>query len=348
MKKIRDLFLSLMLLVALPAHAQMKATRSSALTGAKNLMLTTTSGTTYYYLVSSNDIQTLYFSSDSLRIGKDAFAKSKIKSLRFHALPRMLMDEDSTTYYRYKTLDYGLLALKRTLTIGEWNTLVLPFDLTGRQLRDAFGEDAKLATIRGIGEDDQTAIEFETISLDTDERVLRANYHYLLCPTKEPDVAEGSSLSGFGSTRVKGPLYMFPNVSLKANQSARYQTLKSADETTQVRFRGTYVLLDGSTSSNKKLAPNTYTFSEEQYNFVLHEDSVCLGAFRSWLVDISTESKPLSFYVDGVELKDGLEGIKYEGARTQDAHIYDLSGRCVTTPKRKGIYIINGKKVVMP
>ena len=341
-------FLSFVLSTA-PMQAQMRATRSSALTGAKNLMLTTTTGKTFYYLVSSNDTQMMYLTTDSIRIGNDTFPKRQVKSMRFHALPRLLMDEDSITFYRYQTLDYGLVALRRTMQTGQWNSLVLPFDLTGRQVREAFGDDAQLATVKGINEEYQTAVEFETIDLHTDDRALRANYHYLIRPTKEPDVAATSSLSGFANSRVKGPIYLFPNVNMKSNQSARYQTLTSEDETTQVRFRGTYLRLDGSTTANKKLAPSIYTFDEEeQHTFVQHEDSVALGAFRSWIQDLSAEPRPLKFYVDGVDMTDGIGEVQSKQANAQGGNaVYDLSGRSMAAPMRKGLYIINGRKVAI-
>ena len=80
------------------ASAQQRAARNTALLSAKNLMVTTTSGSVYYYLVSSNDIPVMYLSKDTIRIGQDKFAKSKIKSMRFHAMPRFIMDEDSLTF----------------------------------------------------------------------------------------------------------------------------------------------------------------------------------------------------------------------------------------------------------
>lgn len=337
-----------MLMAIVPLQAQFHATRSAALTGAKNLMVTLQTGVTYYYLVSSNDTQMLHLSADSIRIGHDSFAKARIKAMRFHTLPRLLLNEDSTTFNKAATLDHGLVALRRTMKTGGWNSLVVPFDLTGTQVCEAFGEDAQLVTIRGIGEEDQTVVEFESVDLNTDERALRANYHYLIRPSKEPDISATGGITGFASSRVKGPIYLFPNVSMKTNQSPRVQTLKSSDETTQVRFRGTYVTMDGSGTLNKPLAAGMYTMSEETDEFVQNEEGLVLSAFRSWIQDLSAEPKPLKFYIDGVELTNGIEAIENLASQTEylpDA-VYDLSGRRVLTPKRKGIYIINGKKVI--
>ena len=348
MKKIQILC-TIALVCALPVRGQMKATRTAALTGARNLTLTTVKGTTYYYLVSSNDVQTLHFGESGVRIGQDEFAEGEIQSMRFRSLPRLLMDEDSLTFNKKMVLDHGLVALRRTLGLGCWNSIVLPIDLTGTQLRDAFGEDAQLAGIRGVSEEDETAIEFQTLDLATDDVVLKANNHYMLKPTKEPDVSSTASLANFAQGRVKGPIYLFPNVSLRTNQTPRFQTVESKDGGTQVRFRGTYTTLDGSAKLNQKVEPGVYTLDEETHGFVLNEDSVAVKAFRSWVKDISQESKALRFYVDGVELADGIgeivQSTKFK-VQSGDA-VFDLSGRCVSAPKRRGIYIINGKKVVI-
>ena len=338
----------LALMATLSARAQMAASRYATLLAAKNLMLTTTQGTTYYYLVSSNYSPMLHLTADSVRIGYDTFAKSKIRQMRFHALPRLILDEDSLTWSKTKTLDHGLVALRRELVLGEWNSLVLPIELTGRQICEAFGEDAQVATVRGIAEDDQTVVEFQSLEVTPDAVVMKANYHYLVRPTKEADVSSTTSVTGFATSRIKGPIYLLPNVSMKANQSARYQTIKSADEATQVRFRGTYVALDGSTrTTNKLLAPGVYTLDDESHQFQLREDSTALLAFRSWIQDISAEPRPLRFYIDGVEMTDGIADVSVTDNVNANNAIFDLSGRRVATPTRKGIYIINGKKVAI-
>jgi len=345
-KRIR-MALAMLLLGSMAATAQggpHRASRSSALTAAKNLTVTV-GNNVYYYLVSSNDTPTLHLSADSVKIGPDCFAKSKIKGIRFHALPRRLLCEDSITYDKAQTLDHGLLALRRNFAVNQWSSIVLPLNLTGRQVREAFGEDAMLATVRGVSENDQTAIEFQSVDLNTDEVALSANLHYLIRPTKEPDVAASNSISGFASARVKGPIYLFPNVSISANQSPRSKLYKNEDETTQVRFRGTYLTLDGSTTKNKKVQPGVITLDEASQQFQFHEDSTTVLAFRSWILDLSTEQKPLHFYVDGVELTDGIDAVTSQPTG-EATGTYDLSGRRVT-PRKKGLYIINGKKTVI-
>ena len=64
---------------------------------------------------------------------------------------------------------------------------------------------------------------------------------------------------------------------------------------------------------------------------------------QRWLILTEEEMKKVNTYVDGID------DVRYD-EKTQDAvnGIYDLQGRKVSgnLPMGKGIYIVNGKKVV--
>ena len=93
---------------------------------------------------------------------------------------------------------------------------------------------------------------------------------------------------------------------------------------------------------------------------LLTEDSTVVGAFRSWVENLSEDGQPLKFYIDGINeyltvIADGVEEVKSENPRNSKAveGIFDLSGRQIADRKstsrrlQKGIYIINGKKVAI-
>ena len=333
--------------------------RQNVLTGAKNLTLTTDKGVVYYYLVSSENMPMMHL-GDSVRIGQDRFAYKQVKSMRFRSLGRAVLDEDSTTFDKTIALDHVLLALRRDFHVGKWNSVVFPFDLTGEQVLDAFGDESVLAAARGIREAGETVVEFQTIDLHTSAVVLQANQHYLLRPSREADVDGESSLYNFRKNGVPGPIYLIPNVTMKANQNARLTSLSNQDGTRKVRIRGTYVRLDDSVVisrivRNRRVAPGTYVFDDEG-RVVLTEDSTEVGAFRSWVENLSEDGAPLKFYIDGVEeyltvVADGIREV-VETAVPQDGGrngaVYDLSGRLMPAgPLPKGIYIINGRKVAI-
>lgn len=354
------------MLFAMTATAQdaapQRATRQSTLLNAKNMVVTTTRGTTYYYFITGEASPVMHLSPDSLRIGSDEFRRLDIKTIRFRSLARVVMDEDSTTYDKTRTLDHSLLALRRTLNVGQWHSLVLPFDLTGHQLLDAFGDGTEVAQPRGMAEDGQAAVlEFNTLDLHTDEVVTRANYHYLVRPTREPDVEADRRLYNFGSGQLYGPIYLIPNVSMKANQSPRVQTLQNEDGTRKVRVRGTYLKLDdsqiqGRIIRNKRVAPGTYLMNDEGL-MEQTQDSAVVAAFRSWMEDLSTDGQSLRFYVDGVceDITSDIEEMRNEKLtmRNEDDVVYDLSGRQIVNHKLpsgklpNGLYIVNGRKVVI-
>ncbi|MCR4995569.1 MAG: hypothetical protein K6A32_09410 [Bacteroidales bacterium] len=344
------------------AWGQQRAPRQSVLMNAKNLVLTTAKGDTYYYLVSSEDNPVIDLTGEGVRILNDEFALSDIASLRFRALSRILLDEDSTTYDKTKSVDHGLLALRRSFEVGHWNSLVLPVALTSEQITDAFGEGTIVAQPRGFRENDVTVVEFETIDLAPGETVMKAGYHYLVRPTREADLAADSWTSSFISgQRIYGPVYMIPNVSTATNVRApRLQAFTTGDETASVWFRGTFFKLDdsvvnGSVVYNKRIDAGTYMLSDDQ--MVKNQEPAEVKAFTSWVLDMTDpKAEQLHFYVDGVnedisEIVDALPAVS--AAKSADnADIYDLGGRRIGTAAQRsslqpGIYVIGGKKVVV-
>ena len=341
-----------------------RATRQSTLLGAKNMVVTTGKGTTYYYFVSSEENPMMRLDGGTVRIGADEFQRQDIKGIRFRSLARTVLNEDSTTFDKTQALDHSLLALRRTLNVGRWNSLVLPFDLTGRQLTDVFGEGTEVAQPRGVAEDGQA------VDLQTDEVVMRANYHYMVRPTREPDVETGHRLANFGSGQLYGPIYLIPNVSMKANQSARLQSLQNEEGTVKVRLRGTYLKLDDSVTQgrivrNRRVAPGTYLMNDEG-QMEQTQDSAVVAAFRSWIEDVSPEPQTLRFYVDGVgeditsdiyHLPFTVYDLPLNHSRQAEA-VHDLSGRQIVNGKwsngkwldgklPKGLYVRGGRKFIV-
>ena len=347
------------LLVSSAALGQ--TSRMSALIGAKNLMVTKTNGTAYYYLVSNNDYQMMRFAGGNISIGDDVFAMSDIKGISFHELPHVIFDEDSTTYDQTLAVDHGLVALRRSFVVDKWNSLVLPMSLTTEQVIGAFGEGTEVAKPRGLREDDATAVELQTVEMTPGAEVIQANYHYLIRPRREPDLAAGKANTSFKSgTRLYGPIYLIPNVSLKAKATPRIQTVSSGDESVKVRFRGTYLKLDdsvveGSYIRNKRIEPGTYMVGDDG-QMHQNEEATEVKAFCSWVDEISDEQHNLTFYVDGEAMTvDGIADLQQStptGMNDNDG-IYDLGGRRVGTAPlsaaglKPGIYVVGGRKVVV-
>lgn len=347
----KRLFMAVLLALVglLPATAD----RYSSLITAKYLMLTTTRGTTYYYIVSSESSTLLQLRGDDIVLGRDTFARSEVKSLRMKTIERFLLDEDSLRYGNDYTMEHGLLALRRTLAVGLWNSIVLPVALTGEQVRQTFGDDAQLATVRGIRDGEQAVVEFQTISLDTDDVVMQASQHYILRPTRQPDLPEGRTAIAFGNVRPKGPLYLLPNVTLKPKQSPQTVSVHNSDRSTVVGLRGTYTRRDGSSVLNRKIAPGAYALGDNGL-VSQHADSLLVKAFSSWFVDNSAEKRLLQFYIDGIS--EDLSAIllpqaDMAGNTPARDGVFDMQGRRLDVRHREGlkpgIYIIDGKKHII-
>lgn len=369
MNYLRTILCSLSAVVTLTMAAQPRQARPQTLMSAKNLTIATKGGQTYYYLVSNASFPIIRLQTAAkVQVANDEFDRDDISSMRFRSLTRFVLDEDSTSFDRTMLVDHGLMALRRSLKVGLWNSIVLPVSLTGSQITDAFGEGTEVCVPRGFREGDNTVVEFELLDLATNDVVTKANNHYLIRPTREADVAEGSTLTNFlTGQRLQGPLYFIPNASItKANSTPVMQNLKSDDEQAQIRFRGTYTKLDGSVLSatgrtvmNKKIGPDAYVMTDD--GGMLHTtDSTEVKAFTSWILDMSVEPKELTFFIDGVAMD--LTGIadlqQFAGGKTStDPAVYDMSGRRIaanrdefmrqSAARRPGVYIISGKKVVI-
>lgn len=318
----------LMLLLSM-AVGGLRAQTSSpqVLQNARNLVITTTNNQNYYYLVSSEQSHFMQRGDGEVTIGRDNFQIDKIRGMRFRALQRFSLNEDSTTIGTDYAVDHGLLALRRSLNTNLWNTLVLPFSLTGEQVQQAFGSDAMLAYARGVSSGDMVTIEFVTIPIDTDETVIEANQQYLIKPTREPDIAKGQMTSvAYGSSRLSGPVYLIPNVSMSSGQH-QPQSIKMRTDDDQVRLRFSATFVQKEIDSGER---DFYVLGDNGLYAVLNEP-LTIKAFRTWLDVVRNDtSLPLRFYIDGINenITQGI-GILPDGINGQEdnSRYYDLQGR---------------------
>lgn len=117
--------------------------------------------------------------------------------------PDLILDEDNTDLY-YLTDNYSTeeertaagyntpvdtytnttLHLMRKFKLNMWNTIILPVNLTYGQMKGAFGDDVKLASLWELT---GNTMRFLTVEPKTDDEVmLKANKPYIIYPTKGP------------------------------------------------------------------------------------------------------------------------------------------------------------------
>ena len=325
-----------------------QTSRVTTLQNAHNLTITMTNNQVYRYLVSADQTYMVKRGKGQITIAGDTYNTAEIRGMRFVSLPRFSLNEDSTAISGSYAVDHGLLAFRRSFNVGKWNTIVVPFSLTGTQLRDAFGDDMMLAKMRAVTEGDVATVEFETIDVNTTEVALQAGVHYLIRPTRQPDISANTRTSQvYGSGYVSGPVYVIPNVTLnKGLKSPANQALRSTTDNVRVRMKGTYVSYDGNPISSSQ----TLFYMNDEGLFAQSDESVAVKAFRSWLEQARNNNNlAYRFYIDGIG-EDLTATAAINDVLVDDDSatgvVYDLSGRRVNGMPKAGIYVINGKKVI--
>lgn len=368
MKKLLILSSLLALWAGGAAHAQDESAerapraveRRFSLLGACNLTLTTRTGKTYYYYAGSDQKALLQRPADgTIVLCGDTFSVADVKTLALHTMPRLLLNEDSTSYNRATVLDHGLVALRRSLNVGQWNDICLPFDLSGVQLTQAFGEGTRLASVRGLDNGVSLNVVMDEIDLATSDVVLKTGYHYLLLPTLNPDVSATQRLNF--TERPYGPIWLLPSINIEKQARGRTIHYYSADSLAHISLRGTLYRLDntdriGSVVRNKKADPGAYYMADSTGLLEQSADSLTLGGMRFWIKNVSELSdRPLHLVLhqlDGTDIDltgSGLTAIQGlatdpRPAASAASVIYDLSGRRIERISAPGIYLIDGKK----
>ncbi|MDD6854357.1 MAG: hypothetical protein PUD58_08680, partial [Prevotella sp.] len=91
--------------------------------------------------------------------------------------PDLVLDEDNfdMKYLTETTDEYknAVLYLNRKFSLGKWNTIILPVDLTYGQMKRTFGDDVRLARLNTLT---ATSIRFVTVEPESDDDVMLEAY----------------------------------------------------------------------------------------------------------------------------------------------------------------------------
>ncbi len=202
-----------------------------------------------------------------------------------------------------------ILNLTRSFNTGGWNTICLPFVPTAAQATEMFGDGYKLAAFTDA---EGTTMKFSTITIDKFE----AGKPYLVKPTqsdKNKFTFFDVNITVRKATPVKCGDYTFVGVFTKKSfEESEWPT---------TRFVG---------AGNKLMTPNS---------------TGKLNALRAYFRIADANAAPV-LSIDGEDGEaTGIRSIE-NGQLTIDNDYYDLSGRRVVKPT-KGVYIMNGKKVIL-
>lgn len=138
--------------------------------------------------------------------------------------PDLVLDENNPDLrYLTETIEeYNNcnLHLNRSFELNKWNTLILPVDLTYGQMKEAFGNEVKLAELYKLT---PNSVRFKTIERNSDDDVmLKAFSPYIIKPTK----AAGQN-SAYTTPRLKKAANQYwlgenESVSYESEEKSRY------------------------------------------------------------------------------------------------------------------------------
>lgn len=269
-------------------------------------------------------------------------------------------DQESIDYLNQQvdTKKNQTLRLKRALNPGQWNSLVLPVNLNAGQVKTAFGT-TKLAKLNGANDN---RIYFELVNLDDDAATaIEAGKLYIINPQNEMPTAQEYKYHSKDVTEPKIRDYYTINqvtFSAELTESRKKDELWEGATTDggQMQMVGTYVAIPKVEGAPNPIPANSYVLSGGSWMFATNGVSKVQG-LRGWIeTGIGNTSKSLIFNIDGVdeeEVSTGIDGLFVDGAETNTSisktGVYSLSGQKISdnTNLPKGIYIVNGRKMIV-
>lgn len=198
--------------------------------------------------------------------------------------------------------------LIRSLKAGAWNTICLPFDVTAEQIKNILKAEGM---VREYADDDATA---QTITFKKVEGNMKAGEPYLIKPTED---ITSLAFEGVTITATEGNL-----------QGKAYGIWGTLGKYT-MKTDGTELFLN---AAGKFVAPAAATNT--------------MKGFRAYfMVPSGSSAAAININIDGETT--GINSIETEA--TVNGKVYNLNGQYVGNSLnglKKGIYVVNGKKVI--
>jgi hypothetical protein len=242
---------------------------------------------------------------------------------------RTVLDENSTTP---PTAAEGVdVRVNRTINAGNWSTICLPFDMTETQVKTAFGNDVQLAEFKG----------WESKEFDNDDNTVRIEVSFKAITSIKANIPCIIKISNNLTS------FTVDDVDIDADDEPSVIVGKM-NRGTFGSFTGTYVPL---TIDEESLFLNGN-------KFWYSTGSTKMKGFRAYfyfqdlLVDYTDKTSNARVYFSVTD--DGSDATKID-ARTMEpietGKVYNMAGQYVGEGEDmnrlpKGIYIVNGKKVI--
>ena len=236
---------------------------------------------------------------------------------------KVILDENSTEAPTAKA-GTGVI-VKRTLAANVWNTLCLPFDMTAEQLKTAFGDDVKVAELSGYAYEEDPSDEDYASSI-----TLKFSTVTAITKNKPCVIKVSSALTQFTVSSV--------DIAPEDPDKLSYSVGKKS--TGKAYFYGTFVA--GTT------IPKDMLFLSGNKFYYSTTSTQKMKGFRGYFEsDYNLKDKTVSAPAINIDIDGETTNINDVRGLFEDGAIYDLNGIKIENPTKKGVYIQNGKKVVV-
>lgn len=251
---------------------------------------------------------------------------------------------------------------QRSFVKNEWNSLIMPVDLTKAQFDEAFGSDAKLAKANKVYDSNgNLVIGFSLVMEDKDNAnsaYLAANTPYIIKITK---TALKDAITIDAGT-ISGDIYKVDNSLAAGGVTFRYDDTKATnpieqnfpvDQAITTKWGMTDLKFIGSYNNHQNLEKSNYIWNNGAL-YYLTKTNHWMKGYRCWLAptwkgngSATGNAKLLTFGFGNGETT-GID-MPSMGNTSGSTKVYNLNGQRVDNMLgvQPGIYIVNGKKVVV-
>lgn len=250
---------------------------------------------------------------------------------------------------------------QRSFVEGEWNSLIMPVDLTKAQFDEAFGSDAKLAEANKVYDSNgNLVIGFSLIEENKDKAnsaYLAANTPYIIYIGKK---ATPQDITTIDAGPISGEIYKVDNSLAAGGVTFTYDNDKATnpieqnfpvDQAITTKWEMAGLKLIGSYNNHQNLEAGNYIWNNGDL-YYLTKNNHWMKGYRCWLAptwsgSATGNAKLLTFGFGNSE----TTGINMPsmGNTSGSTKVYNLNGQRVDNMLgvQPGIYIVNGKKVVV-
>lgn len=279
-------------------------------------------------------------------------------------------DRNTNAHYNAKGRDYSKarLVLHRSITRGSaldkhvWCSLILPVNLTGLQVRNAFGNDTRIAKAHSLDENNPHVLNFQNVPLTTEndqQVVLEAGQYYIIQTLRTPEIDKEKTYTCADGTVLHGEVYFVNDVDYdKRNDDApAAKTLGLPTSSDRWTAEHGYYPVDFAGAYSCTTYPvGSYVFSGG--NLYKQYGAHNINAFRFWIKEQvpaeSSEAHELTFQMKDDEGK-VTQIIPVRGGEAfveASGKVFNMAGQCVAPDAsalrglKRGVYVVGGKKMI--